>query len=278
MATSTRPTRVDLGEMRSIRRRRPKVSVNLPGMLTVIVLVALWQLAVVAGWLTYQFLPAPSAIGGALVELVQSGQLPTAVWHTVSAALMGWGIACAVGIGVGLVMGLLRVVWRYGMSTVEVLRAVPAISLIPAVVLIFGFSLTTEITIITYVCCWPVLIATIAGVGQVTIRHEDVARQLQLSWLARLQKIILPAGMGEIIVAMRLALSLALALAVVSEMIGNPAGVGYEMILAQQAIRSDAMFAYIVVIGLLAIAFNGVFVGLTLWLFPGLARVHGDET
>lgn len=277
MATSTAPVDVDLAELRPVRRRRPKLSVNLPGILTLITFVGLWQLAVDAGWLAYEFLPAPSAIGRAAVELVGSGQLPAAVWHTVSASLSGWAIACAIGVSVGLVTGLIRGVWRYGMSTVEVLRSIPAISLVPAVILIFGFSLTTEITVITYVCCWPVLIATIAGVRQVTIRHEDVARQLQLGRFARLQKIILPAGMGEIIVSMRLALSLALALAVVTEMIGNPAGVGYEMILAQQAIRADAMFAYIVVIGVLAIAFNGIFVGLTRSLFPGLTRAQRDE-
>lgn len=262
---------------RSVGRRTLGFRPNVPGALALVVIVAFWQLAVEVGWLTYQFLPAPSTIGRAMSDMTSSGELSDAMGHTVSAALAGWGIASVAGVAVGLAMGLSRPVWRYGMSTVEILRSVPAISLVPVAILVFGFSLRMEVAIITYVCWWPVLVATVTGVGQVTVRHRDVARQLQLGRLAHLQKITLPAAMGDIIVAMRLALSLALALAVVSEMIGNPHGVGYQMVLAQQSIRPDRMLAYIVVIGILGILFNAVFVGATRWLFPGLVRAQGDE-
>jgi sulfonate transport system permease protein len=242
-----------------------------------VALVAVWQLAVELGRLRYQFLPAPSAIMGALGRLTESGELPGAVLHTVSAALGGWVIASVAAVLVGLVLGLSRTAWSFTMSSVEVLRAVPAISLVPLAILLFGFSLRTEITVITYVAWWPVLVATVAGVSQVTQRHEDVARALQLSRGARVLKVVLPTAMSQIIVAMRLALSLALALAVVTEMVGNPAGVGYQMILAQQAIQPAEMFAYILVIGVIGIAFNAVFVNLTSWLLPGLVHPQQEQ-
>lgn len=265
------------GRPRIAMRDLRKVPINGPGLITVALLVGIWEMLVDADYVRLQFLPAPSQIASALQSLAASGELYSAMRHTVIAAVAGWGIACVGGIFVGLIMGLSRRISVYSMATVEVLRSVPAISFVPVSILIFGFSFRMEMAIIIYVAWWPVLIGTIAGVNRVTVRHQDLARQLQMQTFARIRKIVLPAAAGDILVSMRLALSLSLALAVVTEMIGNPIGVGFQLVLEQQALAPDKVFSYIFIIGILGLLFNTVFVWVTRKLLPGISMSQRDE-
>lgn len=242
------------------------------GAITTVSLLVLWEVLSLVKVLDYEFLPTPLEIATAGWRLAIRGPLIGAIGHTIYASFIGWAIGCASGIVVGLVIGLSRHCWTYGMASVEILRAVPAIALVPAAILVFGFSLSTELAIVVYACWWPVVIGTIAGTRNMAPRHHDVAMQFRLGILARVWKIVLPGAMREVLVGMRLGLSLSLALAVVTEMIGNPVGVGFELVLAQQALAADEMFAYVVIIGMLGVIFNGVFLLACRLAMPGVMR------
>lgn len=87
----------------------------------------------------------------------------------------------------------------------------------------------------------------------------DVARMLRLSRFTAVRKVLLPAAAPSIVVGLRLALALSLVLAVVAEMIGNPAGLGHALVLAQLVLQPEQMFAYVVVIGLLGVGLDATF-------------------
>lgn len=250
---------------------------NVPGLLFIAVLAGIWELAVDSGALTYQYLPAPSAIVRAGIGLAASGELLGNIAHTLLSTLVGWVIASLIGLALGVWLGLARGPWKYSMATVEVLRAVPAISFVPVAVLLLGFSVRMELVIIVYVSGWPVLVNTIQGVRNVTPTHNDVTRIMHMSTLARIRKIVLPSAAPEVIVGLRLGLALALALAVVAEMVGNPAGIGYALVFQQQALQPEKMFAYVVVIGLLGLLLNSTFVWLTRTAFPGVTALLREE-
>lgn len=228
-------------------------------------LVAGWE-AVVRGGLDFTTLPAPSAVAARAGDLLRSGDLLADLLHTLRVTLLGWVLASALGIALGLALALWRPAWRWSMASLELLRAVPPITLVPMALLVFGFSIRTELTIVVYASAWPVLVNTLEGARSVRTELRDVARTLRLSRRTTLWKIVLPATAPSIVVGLRLGLSLALVLAVVAELVGNPAGLGNGLVLAQLALKPEEMFAYFFTIGLLGIGLNAGLLRLTAWI------------
>ncbi|MGH9278822.1 MAG: ABC transporter permease [Acidimicrobiales bacterium] len=232
-------------------RRLPRV--NVLGLLTAAAFVGAWELAVRSGLVDFDFLPAPSGIAASLFS---TRNVVASVVHTLRSTLVGWLIAGVLGVVLGLGLGFSDRAWRWSMASIEVVRAIPPIALVPVALLLFGFSLEMELTLIVYVGTWTVLVNTIDGVRGVRAEILDVGRILRLSTFARIRKLVLPAAMGSIVVGLRLALSLALVLAVVAEMIGNPRGLGNALVRAQQALQPEQMFAYVLIIGVIGVGLN----------------------
>ena len=234
-------------------------SLNWLGLLTMLGLLALWQALVGAGVLDYEYLPAPTAVAEAAGRLTLSGELLETTGHTLRVVLLGWLAAGTIGIGLGLLLGLSDSAWRWSMASLEAIRAMPPICLVPVALLVFGFSVRMELTIIVYAAAWPVLINTIDGARGVRPELAQVARMLRLSRLETIRKIVLPAALPLTIVGLRLALSFALVLAIVAEVAGNPSGLGNAIVRSQQALHPDEMFVYVLAIGLLGVVLNGAF-------------------
>jgi ABC-type nitrate/sulfonate/bicarbonate transport system permease component len=249
--------------------------VNYLGLLTMVGVVGAWELLVRSGTLEYEFLPAPSAIAGGAQRLLASGDMARNVLHTLQVTLLGWLAASTLGIGLGLLLGLSETTWRWSMASIEVMRAIPPVSLVPVALLVFGFSIRMELTIIVFVSAWPVLVNTIDGVRGVRAELLDVARMLHLPALTRIRRVVLPAAMPLVVVGLRLALSLSLVLAVVAEMIGNPHGLGNALVSAQQALQPEEMFAYVFAIGLLGVGLNSALGYASSRLAPATAAYAG---
>ena len=249
--------------------------VNYLGLLTMLLIVGAWEALVRSGVLTYEFLPAPSAVASGAQTLLASGELTGNVAHTLRVTLLGWLLASSLGIGLGLVLGLSKTAWRWSMASIEVMRAIPPVSLVPVAVLVFGFSIRMELMIIFFVSAWPVLVNTIDGVRGVRGELLDLASMLRMPPLTRIGRIVLPSAMPSILVGLRLAMSLSLVLAVVGEMIGNPAGLGDALVRAQQALQPAQMFAYMLTIGLLGVGLNAALGLASARLLPSPDRKAG---
>jgi NitT/TauT family transport system permease protein len=130
------------------------------------------------------------------------------------------------------------------------------VALIPLALLVFGFGLRMEACVVAFACLWPVLLMTIAAVRGIERRLLELARSLELSFWQQLAKIILPAAAPRIAIGLRLAIAISLVVAVTVEIVLNPRGLGYSMISAQQALRSDLMYAQLLWLGLLGWLIN----------------------
>ena len=241
---------------------------NVPGLVTLVICVALWELAIRSGSVHYDYLPPPSAIFGGFLELVRSGQLAIDTLHTVKSVLIGWAVAMVLGVVLGLILGSSPLVRRYSLASIEVLRPMPAIAFVPVALLLFGFSIETELIVIILPSLWPVLINTMGGVMGIHARMFEVGRTFRLPRAEIVRKILLPAALPAILVGARISMTLALVLAVVAEMVGNPNGLGYAIVRDQQALRPELMFADVVVIGLIGIVLNAALVGGVAAFFP----------
>jgi ABC-type nitrate/sulfonate/bicarbonate transport system permease component len=251
--------------------------INVPGLLMIAVVLGLWETAVQSGQITFDYLPRPSAIVVSLAGLVRSGQLFIDIAHTLRSVLIGWAAACVIGIGLGLLLGLSDRARRYGMASVEVLRPMPGIAFLPLALLVFNFSLETELAVIIFPALWPIMINTIGGVAEVATRLHDVSRTLHLTRTQFIAKVLIPAAAPAILVGARLSLGVALVMAIIAEMIGNPQGLGHAIIRDMQAFQPEKMFANVFVVGILGIALNAALLALSKWAFPGpLMRTQTD--
>jgi sulfonate transport system permease protein len=249
--------------------------INVPGLLTIAAVLGLWEAAVRSGQLAFDYLPPPSGILLALAGLAHSGQVFIDTAHTLRSVLIGWTIACGIGIALGLLLGLSGLARRYCMASVEVLRPMPGIAFLPLALLVFKFSLETELAVIIYPALWPIMINTMGGVADVATRLHDVSRTLHLTRAQSLAKVLIPAAAPAILVGARLSLGVALVMAIIAEMIGNPQGLGHAIIRDMQAFQPEKMFANVFVVGILGIALNAALLALSRWAFPGaLMRVQ----
>jgi sulfonate transport system permease protein len=238
--------------------RRAGRGANFYGMATLLLLLALWELLLSSGAVDLEFIAAPTEIYTAMGELASSGQLGNYTLHTLSAVAIGWGIALVAGVLIGTLMGTSKKARDYGMPTVDFMRALPTIALVPPAVLVFGFALQMEVAVVVYACTWPIVINTAGGIMRVPRELHDVAHTFHLGPVRTAFTVVLPAALPAVVVGARLAMSLALIIAVVAEMVGNPTGLGYGLTFAQGAINAPEMFAYVIVIGLLGVLLNVV--------------------
>lgn len=241
------------------RSWRAHSRINWAGLAVMAGFVALWEVLSRTLGSQLETIPSVTKIGHALIELAANGPLLAQLLHTLLVSIAGWLVACAVGLGVGLMIGVWRPMWTYSMASIDVLRSIPSISLVSIALMIFGFSSKMEMVIVVYVSQWPVLLATASGISGTPSSYLDSARSLRLSRRASIFKIRLPAAFPSILVGMRLALTLSIALAVVAEMVGNPAGLGFGIVYSQQAIQPAHAFGYLVVIGVLGWGQNAAF-------------------
>lgn len=218
--------------------------------------VILWELTSRTGLLKFEFLSRPSDILIAGIGGLRDGSILLATWQTFEAALFGLILAIVVGVLAGTILGLSSTTERIVGPTIEALRPIPAVAFIPLSLLLFGFGLPMEGMIVTYACVFPILLATIHAVRGIEPRLHEVARTLELSFAARMWKIILPAALARINVGIRVAVGFALVVAVTVEIIVNPRGLGYSLILAQQSLRVDLMYAQLLWLSIVGYAIN----------------------
>ena len=201
-------------------------------------------------------LAPPSLALRALFKAMADGSLWQATGFTLQAAGLGLALGALLGGLCGLLLGLSRRAAAACFMTVECLRPIPSVALIPIAMLVFGFGLRMELAVVAFATFWPLLILTQAAVRQVEPRLLEVAAALQLGPWDRLQKIVLPALLPRLFMALRLGVAIALVVAVTVEIAANPNGMGYALMVAQQSLEPALMLAWLAWIGIVGVALN----------------------
>jgi ABC-type nitrate/sulfonate/bicarbonate transport system permease component len=219
-------------------------------------------------------LAPPSAIIVALAGALTDLSIPIATRDTLFATFAGLAVGGAIGLSLGIAFGVARWLDRLMDVTVEAIRPIPSIALLPIALIALGFGYRMEIVIVAFACVWPMLILTRSAVRSIEPRLMEVSRALRLTRSQRIIKIVVPAALPRIFVAFRLATGIALIVAVTVEIAINPIGLGAGIMLAQQALRPDLMLAYLVWIGGIGYGLNIALVAAQLRLF-GRAALAG---
>ena len=245
----------------------------LKALLLPLALIALAEIGARAGAPSDSIAP-PSRVLIALVGALGDGSLIEATRDTLVSAFSGLAIGAGVGLSLGILLGSVSALDRLMQLTIELLRPIPSVAVIPIALVALGFGYRLEITIVAYACLWPLLILSRAAVAGVEPRLIEVARALRLSPMQRIVKIVAPAALPRIFVAFRLAAGISLIVAVTVEIAVNPQGLGYGVMTAGQALRPELMLAFLVWIGLVGFGLNVALVFAQARLFGRAARVE----
>ncbi|MFD0279653.1 ABC transporter permease [Kitasatospora sp. NPDC127111] len=228
--------------------------------LAIALLLAVWEASPRLGLVDRTFLPPFSEVLDAWYQLLESGQLAINTRASLARSLSGFGLAVAAGVPLGLLIGWYRPVADLLSPLLELFRNTAALALLPVFVLILGIGETSKISIVLYACLWPILLNTISAVRTVDPTLLRLARSLDLPPLRLFQKVILPASVPAVFTGIRLAGAVSILVLVAAEMVGAKAGLGYLINASQYNFAIPQMYAGILTISVIGLAFNQLLV------------------
>jgi ABC-type nitrate/sulfonate/bicarbonate transport system permease component len=204
-------------------------------------------------------LPALSSVLAELGGAVGTAELWQALGRTLRTWTIGLAAAVAAGIVAGVLIGLVPVLRAITASTVEFLRPIPSVALIPAVILIFGTGFESGVVLIVYAGFWQVLVQVLYGVGDIDPVAMETAESYRFGPWAKVRHVVWPTALPFVFTGVRLAASVALVLAITAELVIGTPGVGQQIAVAQSSGATTRMFALVLLTGLLGVLVNVVF-------------------
>ncbi|WP_340536916.1 ABC transporter permease [Nocardioides sp. GXZ039] len=214
-----------------------------------------------------------------LREIVEAG---AEQWRTgelqrnLGASAGNWVIALCIiliaGIGAGFVLGRYRGVHQALFPVLEFARSMPAVVLLPVMLLVLGQGRSMQVAAIAYAAVWPVLLNSIEGFRSAGSQMDDVARSYRLSRWDRVTRIEIPAALPRILSGVAVSLPLAVGVVVIAEMVGSTEGLGHAILRAQQTFEVRDMWFGTIVIGSLGYVVTVVY----RWLCWVLLRWHPE--
>src|SRR4051794_24939445 len=214
------------------------------------VFVAFWW--VVAAWTANPvLLPSPLAVLEAAVDLARELELFEHAAISLGRMVVSIGLACALAIPLGLAMGLSRRFEQVVDPLFEMLRPISGIAWIPLALFIFGIGNALPLFIMTYAAFFPILVGTVAGVRTVDRRLVDAARTMGLPQRTIVMRVIVPAALPSLLVALRLGVALSWTAVVAAELIGAPSGLGYAVEWYRELLMTPQVMSFIAMIGVI---------------------------
>jgi ABC-type nitrate/sulfonate/bicarbonate transport system permease component len=196
-------------------------------------------------------LPSPFAVVDAIAELVADGEIFMHAGISLGRMFISLGIASLLAIPLGLAMGLRRTFDEVVDPVVELLRPISGIAWIPLALFLFGIGNVLPVFIMTYAAFFPILLGTIAGVRSVDRRFIDVARTMGVARHTIVARVVVPAALPALLVAVRLGVASSWTAVVAAELIGAPSGVGYAVEWYRELLMTPQVMAFIATIGVL---------------------------
>lgn len=217
-----------------------------------------WWWGTSSGAIPSSVLASPAEVVSAFVELQASGQLREFIAASLSRALIGVALGVTVGLVLGVVSGLTALGEELVDPTLQMLRAVPFLALVPLFISWFGIDEEFKIILIAASSTFPMYAYSYLGVRNVDKKLVEAARGFGLSGPSLLWKVILPSALPNLLMALRICLSISVVGLIAAEQVGTTQGIGYLVLLAKQYYRQDYMVLCVVLYAALGLFFDGV--------------------
>jgi len=239
------------------QRRAPSSGVrNAYRVAATLLALAMWQVAVVSGLVSDAAVAAPTDIAREAGPLLASHPFGTALLDTISSWSEGLIVSLLIAIPIGLALGSSDLAYRMSRFTIDFLRTIPPVALIPLALLLYGATPKMAFVLIVFGSMWPVLLQAMYGVHQLDPAVRDVARAYRLRRLDRIRFLILPSAAPFVATGIRLAATISLLLAIGAELLGGAPGIGASITLQEQNGDIPKMWVYVVVSAALGVILN----------------------
>jgi ABC-type nitrate/sulfonate/bicarbonate transport system permease component len=245
----------------------------LPPLLVMGALLGAWEAAFVLGLLSPLRFPPPTKLAASFAELALEGfpygaLLGTHALATLQRVMAGYGIALALAIPLGLLIGTTPWLDRMTAPVVAFCRSVATLSLLPLALVWFGTGEATKVFLIGYGCFWVMLTSAIAAIKLVDPLLLRAARSLDTPRRDLFLRVMLPAALPRLAAGARMALGMGFVVIVGAEMIGTSLGLGALIMEARTFYRSDITLVGMACIGAIGFAIAAVLTRLEAWLMP----------
>ena len=215
-----------------------------------------WELIPRLGIIDAKYLPPASEVIAALVVDFGLTAFWVAVGETMKAWFLGLLMAVAAAVVLGFIIGSSNFLRKATNSTIEFLRPIPSVALIPLAVLLFGVKIESSLLLIVYAAFWQVLIQVLYGVADVDMVANNTAKTYGLGRMARIRYVVFPTALPYLMTGVRLAGAVALVLAITAELVIGSPGLGREIALAQSGGAISGMYALVLATGLIGVLIN----------------------
>ena len=220
-------------------------------------------LAILAAWQVWaastgsRYFPPPLTIFAEFQDLWLFSEFGTHVVPSLERILLGFGLGSAFGIALGIPLGLSAWSHRFAMPHIEYWRSMPPPALLPiSVILLHSIGNLQKVSLIAFFCFFPVLLNTMEGVRGIDPTLMETARAYGVPARDQIRRIVFPAALPRISAGMRLSVSLAVIIMVISEYFSSTSGVGYVLLISKNTLQMGPMWAAIVLIGLIGYLLN----------------------
>ncbi|MBM3607671.1 MAG: ABC transporter permease [Alphaproteobacteria bacterium] len=215
------------------------------------IVLAIWSAAALSGVVSETLFPPPWTVWSAAVEMWNAGTLTPDIRISVERAVIGFAIGASLGVLLGVVTGRTQFFRTLLNPFLTLLRPIPAIALVPVAIVWFGIGEGSKYFVISYTVFLAVWFNTHHGMDFVPEIYIRASRSLGASRLREFLTVVVPAAAPHIVSGLRLGVALALLSLVAAELTGASSGIGYRLQEARQYIRTDRMFALLVLLGII---------------------------
>jgi NitT/TauT family transport system permease protein len=261
------PELVGAGLRGRLRLRRPRAEWAVPAVIALVILVA-WEAAARLELISALIYPAPSTIAAAVIKLTIDGRLPAETASTLRRLFAGVLLGGVPGVLLGLLMGWSRRMRLVLDPFVAALHPIPKIAVLPLIMVILGVDEAPKIAVAATGAFFPMLVNTMEGVRQIHPIYFEIAQNYGASPLKLIRRVIWPASLPHMLTGLRLALNVTLLLVVAVEMVSARQGLGAMMWLAWELMRSEHVYAALLVVIAFGLGFNALIYCLTRLLVP----------
>ncbi|MEH2549163.1 ABC-type nitrate/sulfonate/bicarbonate transport system permease component [Bradyrhizobium sp. AZCC 2262] len=276
---TSRPPAIDANKRIEEQRRslgwshRLRQEKRLYGLALIAALLILWEASVRLGWVVSSYWPPVSVVFLAALRGLAGGDIALTLLATLRRGAIGYASGSVAGITLGLLLGVNRWLRYLIRPIIEVIRPIPAPAVIPPLILFLGVDDALKIFIVALASFFPVFTNAFSGVQAVDDTLVQTARTFRVGWYRTMMKVILPATLPPITAGLRSAISIALVVAVIAEMIAGSSGIGYFIVEMQYAMRPDQMYAAIIYLAATGYILNRLFLAVEARLIPWMGKV-----
>jgi sulfonate transport system permease protein len=219
-----------------------------------ILLLGVWELMSRAGMISTTVLPAPSSVAVTAWHLTETGELPHHLWESLKRAAVGLALGGSAGLVLGTLTGFSRLFESLIDRSVQIVRAIPFLAILPLVMVWFGVGESGRYFLVALGTFFPIYLNTVLGIRQIDPKLLEMGRVIGLPKLRLVTTIVLPGALPSILLGVRLALTNAWLALVIAETVGAPAGIGFMATNAREFLQTDVIVLVIILYALIGLS------------------------